>query len=101
MKASFADQAVIFRRAHNWLMCVIYTGTFGSFIGFSAAFPLLTKILYPEINALQYAFLGPLVGAAARVLAGKPSDRIGGGRMTFWVFILMGLGVIGVLGRSA
>jgi MFS transporter, NNP family, nitrate/nitrite transporter len=93
MKASFADQAVIFRRRHNWIMCWLYTGTFGSFIGFSAAFPLLMKVLYPEVNSLQYAFLGPLVGATARVLAGKPSDRIGGGR----VFILMGIGVLGVL----
>ncbi len=97
MKASFADQAVIFRRAHNWIMCWLYTGTFGSFIGFSAAFPLLMKVLYPEVNSLQYAFLGPLVGAGARVLAGKPSDRIGGGRITFWVFVLMGVGVLGVL----
>ena len=97
MKASFADQSVIFRRTHNWIMCWLYTGTFGSFIGFSAAFPLLSKILFPEINALQYAFLGPLVGALARAAAGKPSDRIGGGRITFWVFIAMSLGVVGVL----
>ena len=97
MKASFADQAIIFKRTHNWIMCWLYMGTFGSFIGFSAAFPLLSKILYPEINALQYAFLGPLVGAVARAAAGKPSDRIGGGRITFWVFIAMSLGVMGVL----
>lgn len=97
MKASFADQAVIFRRTHNWIMCWLYTGTFGSFIGFSAAFPLLSKILFPEINALQYAFLGPLVGALARAGAGKPCDRIGGGRITFWVFIAMSFGVGGVL----
>ncbi|ACK50462.1 nitrite transporter [Methylocella silvestris BL2] len=97
MKSSFADQAVIFRRTHNWIMCWLYTGTFGSFIGFSAAFPLLAKILFPDVNALRYAFLGPLVGALARALAGKPSDRIGGGRITFWVFIAMSLGVAGVL----
>jgi NNP family nitrate/nitrite transporter-like MFS transporter len=97
MKASFADQAVIFRRTHNWVMCWLYTGTFGSFIGFSAAFPLLTKILYPEVNALQYAFLGPLVGALSRVFAGKPCDRIGGGRITFWAFIAMSFGVMGIL----
>ncbi len=97
MKASFADQAVIFRRRHNWIMCWLYTGTFGSFIGFSAAFPLLSRILYPEVNALQYAFLGPLVGALARAAAGRASDRIGGGRITFWVFIAMALGVLGVL----
>ena len=97
MKASFADQSVIFSRAHNWIMCWLYTGTFGSFIGFSAAFPLLSKILFPDVNALQYAFLGPLVGAVTRAAAGKACDRIGGGRITFWVFIAMSLGVVGVL----
>jgi MFS transporter, NNP family, nitrate/nitrite transporter len=97
MKASFTDQAIIFERRHNWIMCWLYTGTFGSFIGFSAAFPLLAKILFPEVSALQYAFLGPLVGAVARTAAGKPSDRIGGARITLWVFIAMSLGVLGVL----
>ena len=97
MKATFADQAIIFSRTHNWIMCWLYTGTFGSFIGFSAAFPLLAKILFPDINVLQYAFLGPLVGALARAAAGKPCDRYGGGRITFWVFVAMCLGVVGIL----
>jgi NNP family nitrate/nitrite transporter-like MFS transporter len=78
-------------------MCWLYTGTFGSFIGFSAAFPLLSKILFPEVNALKYAFLGPLVGAIARAAAGKSCDRIGGGRITFWVFVAMCFGVVGIL----
>lgn len=97
MKASFADQAIIFRRFHNWVMCWLYTGTFGSFIGYSAGFPLLTKILFPEVNALQYAFLGPLIGALSRAAAGKACDRYGGGRITFWVFVAMSVGVIGIL----
>jgi NNP family nitrate/nitrite transporter-like MFS transporter len=97
MKSSFADQAVIFRRVHNWIMCWLYTGTFGSFIGFSAAFPLLSKILFPDLNVLHYAFLGPLVGALSRAAAGRACDRLGGGRITLWVFIAMSLGVVGVL----
>jgi MFS transporter, NNP family, nitrate/nitrite transporter len=97
MKASFADQSIIFSRMHNWIMCWLYTGTFGSFIGFSAAFPLLAKILFPDVNVLKYAFLGPLVGALARAAAGKPCDRIGGGRITLWVFGAMVIGVLGVL----
>jgi NNP family nitrate/nitrite transporter-like MFS transporter len=96
-KASFSDQAVIFRRTHNWIMCWLYTGTFGSFIGFSAAFPLLTKTQFPEVNVLQIAFLGPLVGALARSFTGWISDRFGGGRVTIAVFLLMMAGTIGVL----
>ena len=92
-KASFAEQAVIFQRKHNWLMCWLYTGTFGSFIGYSAGFPLLAKTQFPEVNALHYAFLGPLVGALSRSLTGWVADKYGGGRVTFWVFVGMTVGV--------
>ena len=88
---------MIFQRRHNWIMCWLYTGTFGSFIGYSAGFPLLTKTLFPEVNVLQFAFLGPLVGALARSGAGWLADKYGGARVTFWVFVLMMAGVAGVL----
>ena len=96
-RASFAEQSVIFQRRHNWIMCWLYTGTFGSFIGYSAGFPLLAKTQFPEINALQYAFLGPLVGALSRSLTGWVADRWGGGRVTFWVFVVMAIGALGVV----
>lgn len=96
-KASFAEQAVIFQRKHNWLMCWLYTGTFGSFIGFSAGLPLLAKSQFPDVNVLQYVFLGPLVGAISRAATGWVSDKWGGARVTFWVFIGMMLGVVGVM----
>ncbi|MEO8407507.1 MAG: NarK family nitrate/nitrite MFS transporter [Oxalobacteraceae bacterium] len=96
-KASFADQAVIFKRKHNWLMCWLYVGTFGSFIGYSAGFPLLIKTQFPDVNPLQYAFLGPLVGALARVAGGWVSDKLGGAAVTFWTFIVMMAAVVGVI----
>ena len=74
-KASFAEQSVIFRRKHNWIMCWLYTGTFGSFIGYSAGFPLLAKTQFPEVNSLQFVFLGPLVGALSRAATGWISDN--------------------------
>ena len=96
-KASFAEQAVIFKRKHNWLMCWLYVGTFGSFIGYFAGFPLLTKTLFPDVNPLQYAFLGPLVGALARVAGGWISDKLGGAIVTFWTFVVMIAAVVGVI----
>jgi len=96
-KASFRDQAIIFSRFHNWVMCVLYTGTFGSFIGYSAGFPLLTRLMFPEVNALQYVFLGPLVGALSRAGTGWISDKFGGGRVTFWTFLGMIVAVYGVV----
>jgi NNP family nitrate/nitrite transporter-like MFS transporter len=96
-RASFAEQAVIFRRKHNWLMCWLYLGTFGSFIGYSAGFPMLIKTQFPGVDPLQYAFLGPLVGALIRPVGGWMSDKLGGARVTFWNFIVMALAVVGVL----
>lgn len=96
-KASFVQQSVIFGRTHNWLMCVLYIGTFGSFIGYSAGFPLLSRIAFPDINALQFVFLGPLVGALSRAGTGWVADRFGGGRVTFWVFAGMIVSVLAVI----
>ncbi len=96
-KASFSDQAVIFRRQHNWIMCWLYLGTFGSFIGFAAGLPLLIKSQFPHVNALQYAWVGPLVGAVIRPFGGWLADRLGGARVTFWVFVVMIAGIVGVL----
>jgi MFS transporter, NNP family, nitrate/nitrite transporter len=96
-RASFAQQSVIFGRTHNWLMCVLYIGTFGSFIGYSAGFPLLSRIAFPEVNALQYVFLGPLVGALSRAGTGWLADKYGGGRVTFWVFAGMIASVLAVI----
>jgi NNP family nitrate/nitrite transporter-like MFS transporter len=96
-KASFAEQSVIFTRKHNWLMCVLYIGTFGSFIGYSAGFPLLAKTQFPDINSLQFVFLGPLVGALSRAATGWVSDRFGGARVTTFVFLGMIVAVMGVI----
>jgi NNP family nitrate/nitrite transporter-like MFS transporter len=96
-RASLADQLQILKRAQNWIMCVLYTGTFGSFIGYSAGFPLLMKTQFPHLDMLHLAFLGPLVGALSRAATGWVSDKYGGGRVTFWTFLGMIAAVFGVL----
>lgn len=96
-KASFKEQSIIFKRRHNWIMCWLYLGTFGSFIGYSAGLPLLIKSQFPAENPTQYAFLGPLVGALVRPLGGWLADKVGGAAVTFWNFIVMAAAVFGVL----
>jgi NNP family nitrate/nitrite transporter-like MFS transporter len=95
-RSTFRDQLVIARRKHTWIMSWLYIGTFGSFIGYSAAFPLLLKTQFPEVTT-NLAFLGALVGSLARPLGGLLADKIGGSRVTFWNFVLMGLATLGVM----
>jgi NNP family nitrate/nitrite transporter-like MFS transporter len=87
-RSSFKDQLIIVRRKHTWVMSYIYIGTFGSFIGYSAAFPLLLKTQFPAIT-VSVAFLGPLVGSLSRPLGGLLADKMGGARVTFWNFVVM------------
>ena len=84
----------------TWIMSFLYIGTFGSFIGYSFALPLVIKNTFPEFLA-QHAFIatylaglgfvGALIGSIARPLGGWLSDRMGGARVTFAVFVGMGV----------
>ncbi|WP_197021261.1 nitrate/nitrite transporter [Sphingomonas sp. UNC305MFCol5.2] len=96
-RSSFADQATIFGRIHTWIMCWLYTGTFGTFIGMSAGFPLLSKLVFPEVDALRFAFVGPLIGALSRAGSGWIADRIGGAKVTFWVFVAQIIATAGMI----
>jgi MFS transporter, NNP family, nitrate/nitrite transporter len=95
-RSTFKDQLAIVGRKHTWIMSFIYIGTFGSFIGYSAAFPLLIKTQFPAVT-IGIAFLGPLVGSLSRPLGGWLADKIGGAIITLWNFIAMGVATIGVL----
>lgn len=96
-KQSFADQAVIFKRKHNWIMTVLYTMTFGSFIGFSFSFPQLIKIVFDPGLAGKYAFLGALVGSIARPIGGWLSDKFSSAKLTLWVTVVMMLAPLGIM----
>jgi NNP family nitrate/nitrite transporter-like MFS transporter len=96
-QASFREQVGIFQRKHAWILAWLYTGTFGSFIGFAAAFPQLLSTLFPDSQAKHWAFVGPLLGALVRPLGGWLSDRLGGSKVTFWNFAVMLMAAIAIL----
>ena len=95
-RSTFKDQLAIVGNKHTWIMSYIYIGTFGSFIGYSAAFPLLIKTQFPAVT-VAVAFLGPLVGSLSRPFGGYLADKVGGAIVTFWNFIAMGAATVGVM----
>ncbi len=100
IKASFKEQLDIFKNKNTWFCTVTYIMTFGSFAGFAAAFPLMIQKIYGGFEGapdpLKYAFLGPLIGSAARVLFGFVADKTGGAILTHWVGIAM-VAICGVM----
>jgi NNP family nitrate/nitrite transporter-like MFS transporter len=88
------------RHRHTWVISLLYIGTFGSFIGFSFALPLVIRNTFPEFLAAHpfvatslagLGFAGALVGSVARPLGGWLADRMGGARITLAVFLGMTL----------
>lgn len=102
--ARVRDQFDIFSNKHTWVMTLLYVVTFGAFSGFAAVFALLIKTRYGTavfgeegINPATFAFLGALVGSAARVVSGPIADRFGGARVT----LVSALGIAAACGYTA
>ena len=112
-KADKRSYLTALRTPQTWIMSFLYIGTFGSFIGFSFALPLVIKTTFPEFLAAHpfiatylagLGFVGALIGSIARPLGGWVADRMGGSRVTLAVFVGMTLAtwtaIVGVQERS-
>ena len=82
----------------TWIVSFLYIGTFGSFIGFSFALPLVIRNTFPEFLAghpfiatylAGLGFMGALIGSLSRPLGGWLADKVGGAKITLAVFIGM------------
>ena len=96
----FEQQAVVFVRPDTWLLSWLYLGTFGSFIGFAAGFPLLARTEFGATAPVGYAFVLPLLAALTRPLGGWLADRLGGARITLTSFLGMAASVAALLAAS-
>ncbi len=115
--ANFRQQMDIFSNPDTWWMTYLYVMTFGTFAGLSAQFGLLLKNLYGAGNTaivetlgdgstqllvasysvpnpIKYVWLGPLIGAGARVVFSPLTDKMGG---AIWTMI-SGVGLVGSIG---
>ena len=112
VKANIRQQFDIFSNQDTWWMTLIYIMTFGTFSGLAAQFGLLMSNLYGAGNdkvvsgagaaakvliegyavpdPVKYVFLGPLIGAGARVVFSPLTDRMGGAKWS----LVSGIGLI-------
>jgi len=114
IKDNLDRQYKIFNNPHTWVMSIIYTMTFGSFIGFAAAFPLSIKVIFgykhmmvdgvmthDTINpngpsALMFAWMGAFIGALIRPVGGWIADKLGGAKVTQYCSVVMVISALGV-----
>jgi NNP family nitrate/nitrite transporter-like MFS transporter len=97
LKFTFRDQLWAMKQPHAWYIGLLYLSSYGTFLGFAAAFPLLAHVMFPLNHAMVFAFIGPMLSALARPVGGWLGDRIGGGITTVVSNVVMALGTLGVL----
>lgn len=97
-KADTSAYKAALRYSQTWVISLLYIGTFGSFIGFSFALPLVIKTTFPLFLANHVfiatylgglGFIGALVGSLSRPVGGWLADKVGGSRVTLGVFVGM------------
>jgi NNP family nitrate/nitrite transporter-like MFS transporter len=95
-KAPKAPYVQALKNAQTWVMSFLYIGTFGSFIGYSFALPLVIKTTFPDflinhpfINTYLagLGFMGALIGSLSRPVGGWLADKLGGARVTLCCFL--------------
>lgn len=114
IKSNLERQYKIFNNKHTWIMTIIYTMTFGSFIGFAAAVGLAIKFIFGVQHVMvdgvmthnlpnpygpatfMYVWVGAFIGALIRPVGGKIADKVGGAIVTQVVAIVMIFSSIGV-----
>ncbi|MBE9548470.1 MAG: antiporter [Proteobacteria bacterium] len=113
-KSGLQRQYKIFGNKHTWAMTVIYTMTFGSFIGYAATLALSIKVIFgfqhvmidgvmthDLVNpngpsALTYAWMGAFIGALIRPIGGMVADKMGGAKVTQIISAVMVASALGV-----
>ncbi|MDP6519182.1 MAG: antiporter [Planctomycetota bacterium] len=124
IKGNLKRQYKIFDNKHTWVMTIIYTMTFGSFIGFSAAVGLAIKFIFGFQHGMvdgvmvhggmvdgvlsaagnnpngpatfMFVWVGAFVGALIRPIGGMIADKVGGAIVTQVVAVVMTVSAIGV-----
>ncbi len=110
IKGNLKKQFSILGDKHNWIMTIIYTMTFGSFIGYSMVFPKLAQDIFVYSNPLDpewanpnapnimlWAFWGPVFGALIRPVGGILADKFNSGaKVTMWSTIFQIIAALAV-----
>jgi NNP family nitrate/nitrite transporter-like MFS transporter len=76
------------RHRHTWIICFLYVGTFGSFIGFGFAFGQLLVAAGAE-RPVYYVWLGAFIASVVRPVGGLLADRYKGSTVSFWNYLAM------------
>jgi NNP family nitrate/nitrite transporter-like MFS transporter len=90
--------ANVLKMRDTWWFCLFYAVTFGGFVGLASFLNVffLSQYDLTRIQAGNFATLCVIAGSFLRPLGGYLSDRLGGVRMLFVLYLGVGITILGV-----
>ena len=88
----------VFKQKDTWYFCLLYSVTFGGFVGLSSFLSIFFVDQYDlsKVRAGDFVTLCVAAGSFFRPVGGFIADKIGGGRLLTFLFIGVSLSMFGV-----
>jgi len=87
---TLADYVAVLKQADTWWLCLMYSVTFGGFVGLSTFLPIFFHDQYglDKVSAGNFGALCVFAGSFVRPVGGYLADKLGGIRMLFVLYTL-------------
>jgi MFS transporter, NNP family, nitrate/nitrite transporter len=93
-----ADYGNVLKQKDSWMFCLLYSVTFGGFVGMSTYLTIFFNTQYglAPVRAADFATLCVIGGSFFRPVGGWLADKIGGIRMLMVLFSVVALMMAGI-----
>jgi NNP family nitrate/nitrite transporter-like MFS transporter len=93
-----AAYANLFRQSDTWWFCLLYSITFGGFVGLASFLNVffLSQYGLSKVEASNFSTFCVIAGSALRPLGGYLADRFGGVRMLTGLYLIVGVTMLGM-----
>jgi len=92
-RKTLRDYGAILKQRDAWIFCIMYSVTFGGFVGMSNYLTIFFNSDYglSAVRAADFTTICVIAGSMFRPIGGWLSDRFGGIRMLFILYSLVGI----------
>ncbi|HZG85755.1 nitrate/nitrite transporter [Paenibacillus sp.] len=93
-----ADYAAVLKQSDTWLFCILYSVTFGGFVGMTSYLTIFYNTQYglEPVRAADFTTLLVIAGSFFRPVGGWLSDKLGGIRMLLVLYGIVAVMMFGI-----
>ncbi|MCI3921568.1 NarK/NasA family nitrate transporter [Paenibacillus sp. TRM 82003] len=94
----FSDYAAVLKQSDTWLFCILYSVTFGGFVGMTSYLTIFYNTQYglDPVRAADFTTLLVIAGSFVRPVGGFLADKLGGIRMLLVLYGVVALMMAGI-----